>query len=32
MSLEGRLFVLGLIIVIDTAIILKHEWDKYERR
>lgn len=29
MSYEGRMFLLGLIIVIDTWIILKNEWNKY---
>lgn len=26
---DVNLFILGLIIVIDTYIILKHEWEKY---
>ena len=24
-----NLFILGLVVIIDTYIILKHEWEKY---
>lgn len=30
MSFEGKMFVLGLIILIDTWIILRNEWKQYE--
>ena len=29
MSENAKLFMLGIIILVDMIIILKHEWDKY---
>lgn len=29
MSFEGKMFLLGLIILIDTWIILRNEWKQY---
>lgn len=31
MSENAKLFMLGIIILIDTYIIIKNEWDKYDR-
>ena len=31
MSENAKLFMLGIIILIDTYIIIKNEWDKYNR-
>lgn len=31
MSANAKLFMLGIIILIDTYIIIKNEWEKYDR-
>lgn len=31
MSENAKLLMLGIIILIDTYIIIKNEWDKYDR-
>jgi len=32
MSENAKLLMLGIIILIDTCIIIKNEWDKYDRK
>lgn len=31
MSVDAKLLMLGIIIVIDMYIILKHEWDRLDK-
>lgn len=30
--MNGKLFLLGLIIIIDTYVILKSEWDRLNKK
>ena len=30
MSENAKLFILGLIIIVDCAILLRHEWNHYK--
>lgn len=32
MSENAKLFMLGIIILIDMLIIIKHEWEKEQKR
>ncbi len=32
MSENAKLFMLGMIILIDMLIIIKHEWEKEQKR